>query len=134
MNTLKHIKLLALSQLILLILEIISTFYFQNSLDPLLQEYLAKDETAELTRVEIALLLFSLPVLLLNLIATIAIIFQKKWAKKTYIYTLVLLIPLTFVFGSTVEDAITSGLDYMLSLSEGMLFALLIYTDAYEEE
>jgi len=134
MNTLKHIKFLALFQLILLILEIISTFYFQDSLDPLLQEYLAKDETAELTRVEIALLLFSLPVLLLNLIATIAIIFQKKWAKKTYIYTLVLLIPLTFVFGATVEDAITSGLDYMLSLSEGMLFALLIYTDAYEEE
>ena len=134
MNTLKHIKFLALFQLILLILEIISTFYFQDSLDPLLQEYLAKDETAELTRVEIALLLFSLPVLLLNLIATIAIIFQKKWAKKTYIYTLVLLIPLTFVFGATVEDAITSGLDYMLSLSEGMLFALLIYTNAYEEE
>jgi len=134
MNILKHIKFLALFQLILLILEIISTFYFQNSLDPLLQEYLAKDETAELSRVEIALLLFSLPVLLLNLIATIAIIFQKKWAKKTYIYTLVLLIPLTFIFGSTVEDAITSGLDDILSLSEGMLFALLIYTDAYEEE
>lgn len=135
MNTSKHIKYLAIFQISLLIIYIILHFYFEPYLDPLLQEYNTKIEYQIITTYQIVLTMIGLPIILVFFISLFALIFKKKWAKKGYIYSSLLLLPLSLFFGeTTVESIWFSAFDELEVLLNGMLIALLLYTNGYEKE
>jgi len=136
MNKFTHLKILIAVQFVALILLIMALIYpIDSLLDPLLQEYLLQQETLE-EDTSIALLIFWVFVLILvliNLIALISLLFKKIWAKKAYIYTTFLFLPMTLFLGATVDHAIVSTLDDIMMFTEGMIVALLLYTNIYEE-
>ena len=135
MNKFIHLKILISLQLLVLILLIIAIIYpIESLLDPLLQKYINKTYLEEGDISNNVFLLSIIPLALLNLIALITLLFKKVWAKKTYIATSLLMIPITFFLGTTVDHAITAGLNEIMIFSSGMLVALLLYTDVYEEK
>lgn len=136
MNKFTHLKILIIVQFIALILIIVAMSYpVESLLDPLLQEYLLKEEIFDenISIVMLVFWIFILILLLINLIALISLLFKKIWAKKAYIYTTFLFLPLPLFLGDTVEHSTISTLDDIMMFTEGMIVALLIYTNAYEE-
>ena len=135
MNLFTHLKLLIFVQLFSLILLIIAIAYpIESLLDPILQEYLNKVYLEENDiSANLVLLLSLVLILLINLTALITLLFKKSWAKKTYIYTSFIMLPITFFLGTTISHAIESGLNDIIIFSSGMLVALLLYTNVYEE-
>lgn len=134
MNISKHIKYLSLGQIILFLIIIVIFFSFEPFLDSLLQEYLLQMKNKVITNYEIIWLVLSIPILLLSIVSLVGLIYRKKWAKKGYIYSICLMIPLSFIGDATVEHVLLSAIDELGVLTSGMLFALLIYTDKYEKE
>ncbi|CAA6803648.1 MAG: Unknown protein [uncultured Sulfurovum sp.] len=136
MNKFTHLKILITIQVVSIILLIVAIIYPVDSLlDPLLQQYLLENEILD-ENISIALLSFWIFVLILaliNLIALISLLFKKIWAKKAYIYTTFLFLPLPLFLGATVDHAIISTLDEIMIFTSGMLVALLMYTNVYEE-
>lgn len=135
MNKFTHLKILISVQFVTLILLIVAIIYPVDSfLDPLLQEYLSQQKILD-ENTSIVMLVFWILILILaliNLVALISLFFKKIWAKKAYIYTTFLFLPITLFLGATVDHAITSTLDDIMIFTSGMLVALLLYTDVYE--
>ena len=138
MNKFTHLKILVLVQLLAIILLIIAIIYpIESLLDPLLQEYLMKENIIDdnismpLLLVYISLLLIPLSI---NLISLATLLFKKAWAKKAYVFTTLILLPISFFLGTEISHPIEAGLNDILMFSSGMLVALIMYTDVYEEE
>ena len=138
MNKFTHLKILVLVQLLAIILLIIAIIYpVESLLDSLLQEYLMKENIIDdnismpLLLVYISLLLIPLSI---NLISLATLLFKKAWAKKAYVFTTLILLPISFFLGTEISHPIEAGLNDILMFSSGMLVALIMYTDVYEEE
>jgi len=136
MNKFTHLKTLVFIQFFAFLLLILAMLYPVDALlPPLLQEYLMQEETFFDNNL-ILILVFAIVLiilLLINLVALISLLFKKVWAKKAYIYTSIFFLPITLVLGPTVEHAILTTLDDIMIFVSGMLVALLIYTNPYDE-
>ncbi|CAA6827428.1 MAG: Unknown protein [uncultured Sulfurovum sp.] len=136
MNKFRHLKILITVQLVAFILLIVAITYPVDSLlDPLLQEYLLQEEIFDenLSTALLTFWIFAFILVLINLIAFISLLFKKIWAKKAYIYTTFLFLPMSLFVGATVDHAIISTLDDIMIFTSGMIVALLMYTNVYEE-
>lgn len=128
MNTTNQIKYLAITELLLFILTVIASYYFESYLDPLLQEYLAYENNIDISNLTLFLYIAILLATLINIISLIGLIFIKSWAKKLYlISTCIMFLSVPFL-GPYVDHGITDALDGIASLTTGALLAMLYYT------
>jgi len=136
MNKFTQLKILVFVQVFAFTLFIVAFSYpVDELLPPVLQEYLLQEEILFDDNLTLLLIftLFILVLFLINMVALISLLFKKVWAKKAYIYTSIFFLPITLLFGPTVEHAILSTIDDISIFTSGMLVALLMYTDPYEE-
>lgn len=130
MNIVTHIKSMVVFEFLLIALAIYSSVHFEESLSPLLQQYL--DDSIESSFENIALLL-AIPILLLSIVSSIGLLFTKLWAKKYYIFSTLAIYPLGFFDIPTVEHAVSITFEEIAILVSGIIIALLLYTDDYNE-
>lgn len=129
-NAIRHLVKLEL----VFIVSIIITLFFTDSYLPLeLQEYLSMDAEATPTTAELISLILLLVVILINLVSMLGLLGIKLWARKTYIYSTLLIFPLCIFTGPYVSHAIGYTLDQITVLIQGMILSLLIYNNEYQE-
>jgi len=128
-DTTKHIKYLALSQLILLPLGILVSLALESHLPPLLKEYVQK-YVNEITMIEGIITILLSVVAIFYVASLFGFIFEKRWAKNVYVACTLLSIILGLGIGPYVEHAFSAWLDILSSVISGMLLALLFFTNS----
>jgi uncharacterized membrane protein YcgQ (UPF0703/DUF1980 family) len=126
------IRKLAILQLVVIILTIVATFTTEPYLPIKLQMYLA-NELEMLSLFQTLVLIVLLIVMIFYLVSVVGLIFTKLWARKLFIVTTFIIFPLSLFIGPVVEHAITYTLDQLVTLIQGMIFGLLLFTSTYQD-
>lgn len=124
----KHITLksLVFAYIIIGITVITSEFYLQAFLDIPLQEYIEAELSKELTTVLVIVSITTLIVFITQIVSLLALLWRKKWAFNTFIFSTPILVLLSF-FGETfIQHQITYALDHLSTLIMGGLMVFLL--------
>ena len=130
-NTLKNLVKLDIA---LIGLSFIAIYHQEPYLPAKLQEYLAMKAEATLTTIERIVIIVTLVTLLVHWASLFGLLCIKLWARKAYIYSTILLVPLLVFFGPSVSHAIVQTLATASTLVEGMILSLLIYDNSYQAD
>ena len=128
MNTTARIGLLVKIYVWLIILALVSSFYFENLLPDELQAYLTGVADEERSTVEWVVGLASLPILIVHLLSLRGLVVAKPSAKPAFLYSLVALYSAGLFFGPIVDHSITASIGSLGGLVSGMIVALLLFT------
>lgn len=128
MDTTKYIQLLAKLQLLFLAIAIASSYFFESTLPPLLQEYKLEQDTSEMTGLAAIAIWPLMIAALVNIASLVAMIRIKVWSKSAYTYSLIALYLLGPTLGATVVDPITYTVESLDTILMGMMIALLYFT------
>ena len=106
----------------------------ESELHPLLQDYLTLEFESQETRSEVIALYVGGVAAIVYLVASIGQLFGKQWAKQPFIYSVIagyLSVPF---FGPVVELGLVVGLEFLTAICDGAVIALILFTDALEDE
>lgn len=120
-------------ELALIAIIIVSMFFTEALLPIELQEYIAMDAEVAPTTMQLIALFVLLIVALVNLVSMIGLLAIKVWARKAYIYSTILVFPVSLFIGPHIDHAIDYTLDQVSVLILGMILSLLIYGGSYQE-
>lgn len=125
MDSTEYIKKLTILYICSLVASVVSTFYFESSLPPLLQEYLAQPIVENLTSLDVGVFWALLAAVIVHFVSIYGLWAVKRWAKSTFLYTNIIMFALSLFIGPTVNDAVSSALGFLASLFAGAILALL---------
>ncbi|UAB73834.1 hypothetical protein INR79_22070 [Vibrio sp. SCSIO 43132] len=128
MDNTKRIKWFVALELFLVVASVIVAFSLESQLPPLLQEYLTQEMESEFTSTDSAVLFIAIPFLVIYFVSTIGILLTKPWAKNLYIFSVVSGVVFMPFMGPTVDHAISSTINYLATLTMGIVLALLLFT------
>jgi cell division protein FtsW (lipid II flippase) len=124
------LRLCVVGELILVVLGLVLSSWLENRLPPPLRDWLAAEAEREATVIEQCLFPVLGLVLVLSLVASIGLLFLRRWAAWLYLISLGLgsmLFPFT---GPTVEHPIPDALDDLSLVCAGLILGLAFFTDA----
>jgi len=130
MDSTKYIRICATAYLALGVVYLVASIALESSLPPLLQDYLRAEDAREPTAIERFLFVGVMPVLLANTVALLGLVFLKRWAKKIFLYSTIVLWVLSLFIGPTVDHAIPALLNGAATLILGVLLWLLYFTNS----
>jgi len=133
METLKIIRLLSALDLILTTVTVIFVFSLESNLPLLLQDYLVQELKADTTTTEIIAFTVKAITLILYFASLFGLIFVKKWARKLFITTTIIMYQVSFLLGPIVAHAVSFTFDQLSVLVQGMLLAFLVFRNPYPE-
>lgn len=127
-------RFILIAGLIFAVLSIIAGFSLGGTLPPILQEYIAQVENAEVSVGKaIFVLLGALSALILLPITTIGLWMFKSWARTLYVIMTVISIPLSLVMGAVVMNSWEAMFFDISLVLEGGLLAMM-FTGAISQK
>ena len=129
-KTFATLKILIITEWFLVIAAVILSFSLENTLPPLLGEWLDSEEERDLTTIEMITLLTFIPEVIAWIIASIGLFFRKMWAVRLYIGTWILLLFTSLFSGPAVEPPLTSVIGDCATLLGGIIIGIILFTDA----
>ena len=127
MNQDKAIKILAVTNIVLLPIVVVLGLYLERFLPALLVEFLEQEMERENSTIELVVSLLAIPVLIVHLAALFGVLFHKQWSRAALLYTSVIFYLLIPSLGPYVDHAFSAALDGFSSFLLGALLALLYF-------
>jgi len=114
---------------VFIILQVVSSFMFKDTLPELLQQWLVRKQEACITSFDIMFLFLAIPLLIAYLISSVYLLLLKKWAKWTYLVSLLFMAILVVLDGPDLSNAIESLFAELASICSGIIIALVFFTN-----
>ncbi len=111
-------------------LSVAVSFSLESDLPVLLQEYLLWDLEREWTRFEFALILVETVVVVVSLVGSVGLFMLRIWGRNLFVLSVLALTVLTPFTGPTVQHGIQSVFSDIESLCDGLVLAIVFFTDA----
>ena len=130
MNTTARIRSLTKIYIWLIILAVASSSFFEFMLPADLQTYIAKTANEEFAFAETVLIWVGTLLILAHFWSLYGLITVKYWAKSLFIFSSVALYSVALFMGPIVDNAIAGTIGGVGGLVEGMIIALLLFTQS----
>lgn len=119
---------------VFLILSIATSFALENTLPEPLKTWLEQQAEADITNLEIILVFIGIPLLVIELIASICLCLLHQWAKWGFLTTTIIGYLLFLFAGPIVEDALSVTLEEISVMLSGLILGLVFFTDVLSEK
>jgi hypothetical protein len=130
MDTTKYIRFFTALELLMFAISMILSSLFESELPVLIQEYIQQESGSGLYLSDSLFILLTAGVLLINVSASIGLIFVQLWAKKVYLYSAIYLFSVTPFYGPVIEHAYAATFSGFSTLLVGSIITLLYFTDS----
>lgn len=126
----KKVLRLAIVTKWLLVIFYIGTFsWFEKKLPEVLQEYLRWEMEQSLTNFEWMVSIVTLILLISLFVSSIGLFFFRRWAKRLFIVSSVVLLLPSFFLGPLVDHAVSYSIDNLVSVILGFILAILFLSE-----
>jgi len=128
-NIVKVIRMLAIVEIIILIVVLISMKYFESNLPAALRAYLESQNEFNGTFLDAIIVFLFLFILIVQIVATVALALLKGWAGRAFIYSTLSLVVVSFFVGPVVLHGINYGLDQLHLFISAIIVTLIVMSE-----
>lgn len=129
MNSKRLIRILIISQWIILIAVIISGAIERRYVNDVLRTYVTQRDNAVFTQYQVALII-GVIFLIAYMASSIGLLFYKKWGRWLYLYSNICGLAVVLFMGTEVVTPIAGFLDDVLGALVGLTIGILYFSDA----